>query len=1427
MKRNSSINIFIILLILSAASGIGCKGRVFKTLLDPAGDTTPPEVVSVMSTSYEQVRIEFTEEIDSATGTDPLNYAIDELLVLDAAVDSGNPKVVRLTTTPQLSQDYTLTVTIVEDQNGNAIAEPFNGIFPGAVNEPRIAGITASKVNEIQVEFSEDVDLSSAVYTINPELTVNTTDYTSPILTITILEEMLDTNYTFSVSGVEDLEGYSLHPLYSSLSFEGDARPGIAAINSTSTTSIRVKFTEGVSQATADVEGNYTIEKLDSTPLSITSATRSTADPTIVDIVTADQLQVSYKVKIQNVQDLNGNAVTALPADFITGYFLGNGPPAIASVGANGPYGLTVTFTESIDPADDTKTLTASNYTAEGLTISGAAWPAGGEGDRTVVELITSLQLQQAYTLVLAPDTLRAADDGAYITTGSNSISFQGDGIPGVLSAVAVDSTHVKVVFSEPVDKNTAENTSHYSIAASGYPSLEVDSAARNPDPNTNEVILTSSTQLYVNYNVTVTGVQDLTGNTIAGANSALFAGIGTDNIPPAILTARALSDTAVRIYFNEGVFTDGIAGLNSSENPANYSVRSSSSAELVITAKPLNGESLTITVGSDSITLNARDNGSGGEDLSSGFFACDTGLSDLTVAYSLVRAINSASGSPVRAYLRQDYYSTTGTTRPFIVLITESFSSDIELSGDLTGYASTVTPAAVTPVSTAVRSDGNFAQVDLALSAALAPGMYELSVKNVKDLAVGIDNAIPGADPQKSVLTVQDITGTLPVLLGIYPSDSTHATLLFNRPLDLSYASDTGNYLAEQETSIVTLTSGTNAGDKLTIDFDSGSSRTFTCGNNAADFIWKKTSSITDSAINIAGAINTASVREFYAHAHEGTVYIVRYIAGIDKTIDSVSVTAGTMTIHSIINETGATADTLTVNAAILNDSFPRELSLVIDSATALDAAEEYAIAMAVPRAEPLVAGVLVPSANGLNGGLPGDTSPPEVIKVESLSDSLVRVIFSDIVDETTAETQANYSIAGLNLISPYAVRDSSQPNTVLLYTELQAAVNYTITIENVEDTGGTPIPSTDLVFSGMTAVSVDNGPVGNSISGFGNIDNDYVTAMQVYNSRLYIATFNSSSGVFLTEIHASDSLGVYFTLVNEPGFGDFGLQKQRQTGSFAVFDIDGDFVDELIAATADTPSETSHLFSTKSDMNTIPHVWTDEYDFGGNKSINWLMKFGPAGAQHLYALTDSVGYWNGSSIVSFALGDTPSRYIDFGGRMYVGCSGVGFKVYRSKGANVAFPQSDADFEKVVDAETGQGMDNYDLISDPANTSVTSMAVFNGYIYAGTVNVNGAQIWRSQDGLTWRRVNDFDVFNDRVTCMRVNGSFLYAGTRNATEGAELWRTPDGITWEQFGSNGFGAASYSDVTAMAIFNGLLYIGMEDSVSGGAIFRTSN
>jgi len=1010
----------------------------------------------------------------------------------------------------------------------------------------------------------------------------------------------------------------------------------------------------------------------------------------------------------------------------------------------------------------------------------------------------------------------------------------------------------VRVEFSEDIDPATGIDINNFTITG-----LTISGASFNTNPKV--VRLTTDIQLHIQYNIEISAIiKDLNGNQIASTYSGNFQGAVEE---PRLENTMGVKVDQVLVEFSEDV--DSTAG-----ETASYAIYpgitisavtfpyngDSSFALLQLGGNPNLDDTLTISVpnsitGLDLITITAKDT----ENLSLNEFNRTASTNEL-IAYSITSAINADPQSPARAYVNGSQ----------VELVSRTFGSngDMTITGTLANVTLSLEPLPVnntyesTTVNAdaAVRSDGNYAQVDLDFtSSTLTSGIYELKVENVADTAVPAN--IIGSASTSVVLRGSD--STPPQLAGVFAPDSTHIKLLFDEPVDFVTAIDASNFCIEREIASFSLTSGTSSGDTLTLTYDGGPTYILTAGSgndpstNTFDAANKAT-----STENIAMVLNVDTDSPVWAHFSGSTIYLARRTPGsgtIDSVVSSPPFTSGFSTTPAKYT------NNRTIVSSARNDTFPSEVILTLDSATpltALASSPYYGITATG------IADITIDKNTGYGGTrivLPlstdntspaADSDPPELISAEAISDGLVQIIFSEAVDELSAESTANYTISpALGITS--AVWNNTNKNTVLLYTEHQGALTYTLTVNGVLDQFGNAASYASIDFSGMAAVTVDNGPVGNSINGIGNVNNLAITAMASFNNRLYIATKNSGSGTFVTEVYASDSTGVYFTQANYSGFAPpTAYHKQRQTTSFAVYN-DGSG-SRLWASTSDTPSEKSNVFYTPG--TTLPvHDWTqDTYTTDWNNTTTRLLNYGIS-ASHLYVIEGSnLDYRSGDDSYTSVSGSwgtgTPTEMTAFGGRMYVGVgSGTGMMVFRSKGVNADFPQGSGDFEQVLDADLSGilGMDGYDT-DDPSidnhypnssNTSVTSMAVFKGYIYVGTENSYGAQVWRSQDGLTWSRVLDFgdgiefgginESSNDRITSLQNNGNYLYAGTRNTATGAEVWRTPDGITWEQFGSDGFGSSSYSDVSSMHPFLGLIYIGMEDLTAGGAIFRASN
>ena len=145
----------------------------------------------------------------------------------------------------------------------------------------------------------------------------------------------------------------------------------------------------------------------------------------------------------------------------------------------------------------------------------------------------------------------------------------------------------------------------------------------------------------------------------------------------------------------------------------------------------------------------------------------------------------------------------------------------------------------------------------------------------------------------------------------------------------------------------------------------------------------------------------------------------------------------------------------------------------------------------------------------------------------------------------------------------------------------------------------------------------------------------------------------------------------------------------------------------------------------------------------------------------------------------------------------------------------------------------------NSNGFGDAQVLEVSALEPFNSYLYAGTYNPNpvdpfpqfdGAQILRSPDGAKWTPVTDPGFGNDHDTAppaildMAVFKGYLYAGTGRGNA-AQIWRSQNGVNWSRVVNAGFGDPDIKAFTALAEYNQALYVGATKQDSGAQIWRT--
>ena len=204
----------------------------------------------------------------------------------------------------------------------------------------------------------------------------------------------------------------------------------------------------------------------------------------------------------------------------------------------------------------------------------------------------------------------------------------------------------------------------------------------------------------------------------------------------------------------------------------------------------------------------------------------------------------------------------------------------------------------------------------------------------------------------------------------------------------------------------------------------------------------------------------------------------------------------------------------------------------------------------------------------------------------------------------------------------------------------------------------------------------------------------------------------------------------------------------------------------------------------------------------------------FNPRGGAQLWRLDDAG--WTAVITDGFGSGRNVGidHLIEFKGKLFAGTWNYDYGQDRTYGGEVW---------RSIDGEHWASIKRQGF-GDPTNGEVFRFAVFSDTLYAGTrsyADDHGAEIWRSQAGIAgdWNRVVENGLGNSHSVAVRsfeVFSDTLFAGISNYTDGAEIWRSTDGLTWTSVMTGGFGSAERVSVAALASFENHLYA----STTGG-------
>ncbi|CDX03468.1 Hypothetical protein DPCES_3582 [Desulfitobacterium hafniense] len=555
-------------------------------------------VESVSAINSKTLQVNFNQAVTKASAENTANYSVkkvvtDPTITVSTAVQSADGKSVTLTIDKEMvnvANGYVLAIAkdklvLASDTTKKLEATEvfFDGVATADTTKPAVqrAEYFAGN-NTLVVKFSKpvsltDADVSETKITIkgngtDQSTTLDETAYAGATGSgdeITFKVPAAVVAYTSPLTvefGAEFVQDVSATPLTNdaqTVEAATASKPAIvSATYDESTDKLVIKFNKTVDVSTLDT-ANVKVKLNGAAAIAVNGKVLTTTDGATVEIEAAfvepaTVTLATIELGAGAVKDLDGNGSIAQTGATLA-YTDDKTAPTLVSASYNDLTNeLTLEFSEKVDQS-------ATTYT--GITV---VKPDGTSDD------VTAKSLNDSTTLVVTPAA-------GFLPSATNKISIAKDAVVDMsgnkiakvenVTATITDLTKptyfvitddnavnnatytnkVTVVFSEKVDKATAETASNYDVfvTANSEVKLNVQSALLGADGKT--VTLTTDNQSGIEYGIRVSNVKDLAGNvvdtpsvaTVAdAANDFSFNGmIGTTDTTQPTLSSAAIVD--------------------------------------------------------------------------------------------------------------------------------------------------------------------------------------------------------------------------------------------------------------------------------------------------------------------------------------------------------------------------------------------------------------------------------------------------------------------------------------------------------------------------------------------------------------------------------------------------------------------------------------------------------------------------------------------------------------------------------------------------------------------------------------------------------------------------------------------------------------------------------------------------------------------
>jgi len=245
----------------------------------PNPDTEKPFVLNV-EIANNLLQIHLNKRVPSDLLTQN-NYSISDLQIENINVPDEtytNTFELELSNNLELDKIYNLTLSGIQDMASNIMSDTIIYVF---IDAPKVISATILSTTELQLEFSEAMNISDAQNKLNYKLYSGIDELLiqnlllEPIkrkqLTITT-ETLKDTLFSLTISDIKDSRGYPIKNTTIEIRRE---KPAIeATLTSDSRTSLKLSFNTNMTELSIQNTSNYILKNSEGQQFSITSANK-------------------------------------------------------------------------------------------------------------------------------------------------------------------------------------------------------------------------------------------------------------------------------------------------------------------------------------------------------------------------------------------------------------------------------------------------------------------------------------------------------------------------------------------------------------------------------------------------------------------------------------------------------------------------------------------------------------------------------------------------------------------------------------------------------------------------------------------------------------------------------------------------------------------------------------------------------------------------------------------------------------------------------------------------------------------------------------------------------------------------------------------------------------------------------------------------